>query len=596
MKRGRSLNFNEYYNKSYQDDDDDDFDFVDEDPGYYSRPKPRGNLSDFISPLARDPNGDDGEEEDYSEYEEEEDLYTEEEIRDFINKVEERFETRDADPHVIRRICIELELNMAEFCKYFRKRGIPGVEEKKKVKKAPNTKLASRAQSTMGLSSLVPNQHKDCHRTAAQAQPEKPRLNLVVVGHVDAGKSTLMGHLLFLKGRVSEGELAKLQKDAKHIGKSEDFLAWIMARDEVERERGVTIDVSLAELETPTRVYSILDAPGHRDFVPSMIAGTSMADAALLVVDAMNPVVPGGQTYEHLLLCRALGITQLLVCVNKMDFVEFTESTFEGVQEQLRDLLRIFGNSQIIFIPTCASKGDNLVEKSESMPWYNGPTVIEALERLEVPKFPIEEPFLMAINETIERNPREVIITGKIESGFVCPKDTISIVPLDQRFLVKQVDIGEKTVPFASAGCIASITVVSSQISISIPVGSAAVAPDKVLTCSQEFTARINTFEMSLPILRGTQLIFHRHAVDAPLKVVSVIGTVDRKTKEVTKSSYVVKNSCADVHFRLETPLPLDLQQNSRSFGRFIIRTGGTTIGFGSVTQIGPMKQVKFQT
>lgn len=219
----------------------------------------------------------------------------------------------------------------------------------------------------------------------------KPNLNLVVVGHVDAGKSTLMGHLLYVLGQVSEKTMKKYQRDSDRLGKGSFAYAWVLDETEEERNRGITIDVALTQFETPHRKITLLDAPGHRDFVPNMISGASQADVAILVVDATKGEFEtgfeyGGQTKEHSLLARGLGVSQMIVAVNKMDTVEFSQERYNFIQAQLDEFLRSIGlqSSQIFYVPCSGLLGENLVQStSEQLKhWYHGPTLLEQIGKI----------------------------------------------------------------------------------------------------------------------------------------------------------------------------------------------------------------------
>jgi elongation factor 1 alpha-like protein len=219
----------------------------------------------------------------------------------------------------------------------------------------------------------------------------KPNLNLVVVGHVDAGKSTLMGHLLYALGQVSERTMKKYQRDSDRLGKGSFAYAWVLDETEEERNRGITIDVALTQFETPHRMITLLDAPGHRDFVPNMISGASQADVAILVVDATKGEFEtgfeyGGQTKEHSLLARGLGVSQMIIAVNKMDTVEFSQERYNFIRSQLDEFLRSIGlqHSQIFYIPCSGLLGENLVQSSSEhlKTWYRGPTLLEQIGKI----------------------------------------------------------------------------------------------------------------------------------------------------------------------------------------------------------------------
>jgi elongation factor 1-alpha len=235
-------------------------------------------------------------------------------------------------------------------------------------------------------------------------------MNLVVIGHVDHGKSTTLGHFLYNLGVIDERTIKTYEEEAKKLGKESFKYAWILDRVKEERERGLTIDLAFQRFETKKYYFTLIDAPGHRDFVKNMITGASQADAAILVVSAKKGeaevgIAPGGQTREHAYLSFVLGIKQLIVLINKMDdtSVNWAKERYDEVRQMAADLLKTIGYdvSKIHFIPVSGWLGDNLTEKSKNIPWYNGPTLLEALDMLQEPPKPIDKPLRIPIQAVL---------------------------------------------------------------------------------------------------------------------------------------------------------------------------------------------------
>ncbi|OHT00174.1 Elongation factor Tu C-terminal domain containing protein [Tritrichomonas foetus] len=554
-------------------------------------------------------------------YDEEEDFYDDRnEINRCFAELDKKYDYSRCDREQMITGLRECDYNIKDFLEYALEGDFGPFHLKKKAKKPANQQPANTANrnqqnknaqgnnqkndakpgggSVARSMSLMPltkptKQHQDCKRTVQQVQQQlassKKRINLVIVGHVDAGKSTLMGHLLQLTGNVSHGQMTKITKESNEQGRPEDCWAWVMAEDQVERERGVTIDVSMTEFQTNKLIVTVLDAPGHKDFVPNMIAGASQADAALLVVDVTNPLIDKGQAREHLLLCRSLGVQSLIVAVNKMDSVFFDQNEFDEVKGRLTTFLKSLGWSAINFIPTAANKGSNLKVPSKESPWYTGPTVLDAIDNLTPPQYDINSHFLLCISECIDMSSgRGVIATGRIECGYVCQTDNLNLLPADKFVKVNKIEVNRQFVPFATAGTIVSLHLTTQLGSENIPIGSALVAPERVLPVASQFVARVATFSMTVPLLKGSVLVFHRHAVDVPLRIASIRAIINKKTKQVDKKNpgFIPQNSLADVVFRLNQQIPLDIHTVSKSFGRFIIRAGGETLGFGSISDI----------
>ena len=564
-------------------------------------PRRSVTISDFATHLSvvDDPEGgpEFGEEEEWDQYGQgEEDEWDECEDWEIINKCFKELEKkwtwdhefdeeiadalRNCDYDV--QIFVDIEKQQKKWLEP--KRRAPAAPKPAPVKPAPPERMPSlpKSQSQAPL-----RQHIDCRRTVAEVSSELSRskkyLNLVVIGHVDAGKSTLMGHLMKLSGKVSHGQMTKIQQQSKDMGKEEDCLAWIMAEDDAEREHGITIDVAMVELETDKYEVTVLDAPGHRDYVPNMIAGASQADAALLVVDAGNPLIEGGQAMEHMLLCRSLGVTSLIVVVNKMDTVGFKESVFRDVRDKLAEAVKRLAWPHVLYVPSAANVGENLMTKSKAMPWYNECSVIEAIDKLTPPTHDVASPFVLCVAESVEKKESQVV-AGRVESGYVCKGDWVRLIPGNNTVKVSDVKVNGKPVKYAAAGRIADI---SFQYPGEILVGSAVVSPDFSLTFGTQFKALIHIFHSNGKILmKGASLIFHRHAVDVSMRLIEIEGVGKRNSKEFKKQVFIGVHNSANVIFRLESPLPLATKEASMSFGRFIIRQDGATLGFGTITQV----------
>ncbi|MEM1518213.1 MAG: GTP-binding protein, partial [Nitrososphaerota archaeon] len=290
---------------------------------------------------------------------------------------------------------------------------------------------------------------------------QKPHLNLVVIGHVDHGKSTTMGHFLVLNGSVDERQLKELEAEAKRLGKDTFIYAFIMDSIKEERERGLTIQLSFQKFETKKYYFTIIDAPGHRDFVKNMITGASQADAAILVVSAKKGeyevgISAGGQTREHLFLAFMLGIRQIIVLINKMDdpTVNWSKERFEEVKQGVSALMKQIGIdvSKIPFIPISGWTGDNLVSRSEKMPWYTGPTLLEALDTFQEPPKPIDKPLRIPIQAVYSIKGVGTVPVGRVETGVLKPGDQVVIMPGNIRAEVKSIEMHHAPLPQAVPG------------------------------------------------------------------------------------------------------------------------------------------------
>jgi len=238
------------------------------------------------------------------------------------------------------------------------------------------------------------------------SKKDKLHVNLVVIGHVDAGKSTSTGHLIYKCGGIDERTIAKFEKESSESGKASFKYAWVLDKLKAERERGITIDISLWKFESPKYYFTIIDAPGHRDFIKNMITGTSQADVAILMIASPEGefeagISKDGQTREHALLAFTLGVKQMVVCANKMDekTVNYSESRFNEIKTEVQAYLKKVGYNpdKIPFIPISGWNGDNMIEASPNMGWYKGPTLLGALDNIIPPKRPVDKPLRLPL-------------------------------------------------------------------------------------------------------------------------------------------------------------------------------------------------------
>jgi len=265
---------------------------------------------------------------------------------------------------------------------------------------------------------------------------DKPHMNLVFIGHVDHGKSTMVGRLLFDSGNVSEQDLRKLKDKAKEVGKSGFEFAFVMDNLKEERERGVTIDLSHKKFQTDNYYITVIDAPGHRDFIKNMITGASQADAAVLVVsgnkgEAEAGLDSKGQTAEHIFLAKTLGVTQIIVAINKMDMANYEEKRFNEVKDLISERLKAVGfkTDEIDFVPTAAYLGENLVKKSDKTPWYKGPCLLEAINALKQPEKPVDLPLRLPLQDVYEIKGIGAVPVGRVETGIMKVNDRIIVTP-----------------------------------------------------------------------------------------------------------------------------------------------------------------------
>nr|KAF6505417.1 HBS1 like translational GTPase [Rousettus aegyptiacus] len=387
-------------------------------------------------------------------------------------------------------------------------------------------------------------QQIDVKAELEKRQGGKQLLNLVVIGHVDAGKSTLMGHMLYLLGNVNKRTMHKYEQESKKAGKASFAYAWVLDETGEERERGVTMDVGMTKFETTTKVITLMDAPGHKDFIPNMITGAAQADVAVLVVDASRGEFEagfetGGQTREHGLLVRSLGVTQLAVAVNKMDQVNWQQERFQEITGKLGHFLKQAGfkESDVAFIPTSGLSGENLITRSrlsELTKWYKGLCLLEQIDSFKPPQRSIDKPFRLCVSDVFKDQGSGFCVTGKIEAGYIQTGDRLLAMPPNETCTAKGITLHDEPVDWAAAGDHVSLTLVGMDI-IKINVGCIFCGPKEPIRACTRFRARILIFNIEIPITKGFPVLLHYQTVSEPAIIKRLISVLNKSTGEVTK-------------------------------------------------------------
>ncbi len=429
---------------------------------------------------------------------------------------------------------------------------------------------------------------------------QKPHLNLVVIGHVDHGKSTLVGHILYRLGLVDEKTIKTLEEEAKKKGKESFKFAWLLDRLKEERERGVTIALTYLKFETRKYIFTIIDAPGHRDFIKNMITGASQADAALLVVSARKGEFEAGmsaegQTREHAILAKTMGINQLIVAVNKMDATDppWSEKRYKQIVTIMQKFLKSLGYdvSKIPFIPVSAWTGDNLIERSVNMPWYNGPTLVEALDMLQTPPKPIDKPLRIPIQDVYAISGVGTVPVGRVETGVLKVGDRIVFMPPAKVGEVRSIETHHVRIEKAEPGDNIGFNVrgVSKR---DIKRGDVAGHLDHPPTVAEEFTARIFVIWHPTAIAPGYTPVIHIHTASVASRIVEIIAKLDPRTGQVVEKnpSFIKQGDAAIVRFKPIKPLVVEKYSDFPPLGRFAMRDMGKTVGIGVVVDVKPMK------
>ena len=419
----------------------------------------------------------------------------------------------------------------------------------------------------------------------------KTNLNIIFVGHVDHGKSTTVGRLMFDSGALPENELQKYKELAEKYGKKGFEFAFVMDKYKEERERGVTIDLAYKKLVTKKHNVTIIDAPGHKDFVKNMITGASQADAGFVTVAASEGVRP--QTQEHAFLMRTMGVSQLAVWVNKMDVAKYDEKVYNKVKEELTKLLAGAGYKvdQINFIPGSGFLGDNVVKRSEKMPWYKGPTLLEQLDVFKTPEKPIGLPLRMPVQDVYDITGIGTVPVGKVETGIMKPGQKVIILPGRSgkgiQGEIKTIEAHHEMLQSAEAGDNVGVNIRGvgrKDIARGDVIADAAQPP----TIAAEFTARIAVINHPTVIAKGYTPVFHVHTAQLPCQFIELVSKLDPKTgQESVKNPDFLKNGdVAIVKIKPIGNLVFEKQGVNPHMARFAIRDAGSTVAAGICTDL----------
>ena len=409
----------------------------------------------------------------------------------------------------------------------------------------------------------------------------KEHINLAFIGHVDHGKSTLVGHLLLKAGAIAEQQLDD----------GENKFRFVMDKLGEERERGVTIDLAHQKFSTNKYDYTVVDCPGHRDFVKNMITGASQADAAVLVVAANDGVMP--QTKEHMFLSMTLGIKQLIIAVNKMDMVDYSEDRFNEVKGEVSDLLRSIGRDPATtpFIPMSAFEGDNIKELSDNMSWYKGSPLMDELDKLVPPEKPVDLPLRIPIQDVYSITGVGTVPVGRVECGVMKQGDNVIFEPAGVSGEVKSIEMHHEQFPEAEPGDNIGFNVRGvgkNDIRRGDVAGHTADAP----TVAKQFTAQVVVLQHPGVITVGYTPVFHCHTSQTACTFLDLTSKLDPATgqPEKEKPDFIRTGDAAIVEIKPTKPMVMEEARKIPPMGRFAIRDMGQTVAAGLCLKITDQK------
>lgn len=428
------------------------------------------------------------------------------------------------------------------------------------------------------------------------SKSQKPHLNLVIMGHVDHGKSTTTGHMLYLAGAVEERIIKAFEEEAEKLGKETFKFAWVLDNLKEERERGLTIDLRFLKFETKKYYFTVIDAPGHRDFVKNMITGASQGDGAILFVSAKRGefeagIGAGGQTREHAFLAFTLGVSQMVVAVNKMDdaSVNWGEERYNEIKNEVGRMLKMVGFKveKIPFVPTSGWTGDNLVKKSEKMAWYKGPTLIDALDMFEVPPKSMNKPLRVPVQDIYTITGVGTVPVGRVETGVLKEGDQVIFMPSNKKGEVKSLEMHHTRIPKAEPGDNIGFNV-RGIARADVRRGDVCGHVSNVPTVAKEFIGQIIVIYHPTAIAAGYTPVFHYHTGQVACRFTELLTKIDPRSGQVVqeKPDFLKTGDAAIVRIEPLQPIAIEKYTEFPELGRFAVRDMGTTVAAGVVKEI----------
>jgi len=426
---------------------------------------------------------------------------------------------------------------------------------------------------------------------------EKVHINLVVIGHVDSGKSTTTGHLIYKLGGIDKRTIEKFEKESSDMGKSSFKYAWVLDKLKAERERGITIDIALWQFETPKYHYTVIDAPGHRDFIKNMITGTSQADVALLVVPADAGGFEGafskeGQTREHALLAFTLGVKQMIIGINKMDAAQYKEARFTEIKNEVQSYIKKIGyqtkDDKVPTIPISGFMGDNMIDKSTNMGWYKGLTLVEALDVMQPPKRPTDKALRLPLQDVYKIGGIGTVPVGRVETGIIKAGMVVDFAPVGITTEVKSVEMHHEQVPEASPGD-----------NVGFNIKNVAVKDLKRgYVCSDSkkdpakgaarFTAQVIILSHPGQIKNGYTPVLDCHTAHIASKFDKIIKKMDKRSgKVIEEDPQSIKNGdAAMIEIVPSKPMCVEALTDYAPLGRFAVRDMKKTVAVGIIKSV----------
>ena len=427
------------------------------------------------------------------------------------------------------------------------------------------------------------------------SKKDKEHLNLVVVGHVDHGKSTMTGRLLYETGAVDERTFQQHKAEAEKLGRPSWAWAFALDRLKEERERGLTIDIAFFKFLTDKYYYTIIDAPGHKDFIKNMITGASQADVAMLVVSAKTGefeagIGPGGQTKEHAYLCMTLGVPSMIVAINKMDDVNYSEDRYNEVKEEVGGFLKGIGYKpeNVPFIPTSALSACNLKEKTPDLtPWYDGPALLEALDQVSLPPKPMDKPLRVPINDVYSIKGVGTVPVGRVETGVMKAGMKVNFMPPNKVGEVKSIEMHHEIMPEAVPGDNIGFNIRGIERK-DLGRGDVAGPVDAPPTVAADYTGQVMVIQHPTAITVGYTPVIHAHTAQVACRFDELQKKLDQRSGQVIEENpdFVKKGESMVAKLVPLKPMVIEKYKELPQLGRFAVRDMGLTVAVGVVLDV----------
>jgi len=435
---------------------------------------------------------------------------------------------------------------------------------------------------------------------------DKTHINIVVIGHVDSGKSTTTGHLIYQCGGIDKRTIEKFEKEAQEMGKGSFKYAWVLDKLKAERERGITIDIALWKFETPKFYVTIIDAPGHRDFIKNMITGTSQADCGVLIIAAGTGefeagISKNGQTREHALLAYTLGVKQLIVGVNKMDSTEppYSQARFEEITKEVSNFIKKVGYNPaaVAFVPISGWHGDNMLNTSANMSWYKGweitrkegnakgTTLLEALDAIIPPARPTDKPLRLPLQDVYKIGGIGTVPVGRVETGIIKPGMVITFAPNQLTTEVKSVEMHHEALSEAVPGDNVGFNVKNVSVKDIKRGYVASDSKNKPAFAAKDFTAQVIVLNHPGQICNGYSPVLDCHTAHIACKFNEIKEKVDRRTGKAveTNPKSIKSGDAAIVELIPSKPMCVEAFSDFPPLGRFAVRDMRQTVAVGVI-------------